>query len=114
MYFHPFGGGGWPVSPPNYLGFRYKGRLQSVHHVEKYEIVKWTALPKHIPEIKYSKWDRNFIVYTLGRPIYPSEEVRSGTLRMAAHCWAMIDLLLTCKTISQARDLSKKRKLDEV
>lgn len=38
-YFHPIGRGGWPVTPPNYLGFRYHGHLQSVRHVEHAEFV---------------------------------------------------------------------------
>jgi hypothetical protein len=32
--FHPMGGSGWPVEPPNYIGFRYHGKLQSVHHID--------------------------------------------------------------------------------
>ena len=38
-YFHPVGNH-WPVRPPNYIGFRYRGRLQSVHHIESFEIVE--------------------------------------------------------------------------
>jgi len=38
-YFHPIGRGGWPTSPLNYLGFRYRGQLQSVRHVEEAELV---------------------------------------------------------------------------
>ena len=39
-YFHPYGsGGGWPKTPPNYLSFRYLGRLQQIRHVEGYDIV---------------------------------------------------------------------------
>ena len=30
-YFCPLGGNGWPKDPPNYIGFRYYGQLQSVH-----------------------------------------------------------------------------------
>jgi hypothetical protein len=37
-YFYPVVGGGWPP-PPNYMGFRYGGRLQSIRHVEKFEVV---------------------------------------------------------------------------
>lgn len=39
-YFHPFGIKGWPKEPPNYIGFRYKGKLQSIHHIESYSITK--------------------------------------------------------------------------
>jgi hypothetical protein len=27
------------VQPPNYIGFRYEGRLQSVHHIDSFKIV---------------------------------------------------------------------------
>jgi hypothetical protein len=36
-YFHPVGNG-WPVQPPNYIAFRYHGKLQSVHHVDSFEV----------------------------------------------------------------------------
>jgi len=34
-YFHPVGGGkgGWPAEPPNYIAFRYDGKLQTIHHI---------------------------------------------------------------------------------
>ncbi|MCG2728873.1 MAG: hypothetical protein L6276_01100, partial [Acetobacterium sp.] len=28
-YFHPMGMNGWPKEPPNYIAFRYYGKLQS-------------------------------------------------------------------------------------
>ena len=30
-YFHPKGGKGYIKNPPNYIAFRYDGRLQSIH-----------------------------------------------------------------------------------
>lgn len=39
LYFHPMGRGGWPKEPPNYIGVRYRGHLQSIHHVDAWEIV---------------------------------------------------------------------------
>jgi hypothetical protein len=33
-YFFPATGGPWPKSPPNYIAFRYDGRLQAIHHVD--------------------------------------------------------------------------------
>ncbi len=38
-YFHPFGVKGWPKEPPNYLGFRHDGKLQSIRHVEAWRVV---------------------------------------------------------------------------
>jgi hypothetical protein len=38
-YYHPVGGkrGGWPRTSPNYVGFRFDGRLQQIRHMEHYE-----------------------------------------------------------------------------
>jgi hypothetical protein len=49
-YFHPMGGGrgGWPKTPPNYLRFRFDGRLQQIRHVESYEVVH-NAAEKGMP-----------------------------------------------------------------
>ncbi len=111
-YFHPFGSGGWPKDPPNYLGFRYYGKLQSIHHVEDYEIVD--DLSRYIPEISKKKWfeahDRfSLVFYKLGKPIKPVTDVRTGNIYRNGRVWAAIDLLLTCRTISEARDLTNKR-----
>jgi len=111
-YFHPFGSGGWPKDPPNYLGFRYYGKLQSIHHVDSYEIVD--DLSRYIPEISRKKWnavhDRfSLVLYKLGEPIKPVADVRTGNVYRNGRVWAAIDLLLTCRTISEARDLTNER-----
>lgn len=116
-YFHPYGSGGWPKDPPNYLGFRYKGKLQSIHHIEDYKIVENLSL--HIPEISRRKWQAthdNFplVLYRLGKPIIPSRDVRMGKIFRNGRVRAALDLLLTCKTISEARDKTKKRLGKEV
>lgn len=36
-YWHPIGNG-YPKEPPNYIAFRHKGRLQSIHHILSYEV----------------------------------------------------------------------------
>ncbi len=106
-YFHPFGsGGGWPVDPPNYLGFRYDGRLQSIHHVESYEIV--TDLHTRIPELRHPQ-PGPYVLYSLGDPIRPSHEVTNGRVYPSGRVRAMIDLLLTCRTVAEARDKTKER-----
>jgi hypothetical protein len=112
-YFHPAGTGGWPKEPPNYIGFRYKGRLQSIHHIEGYEIV--TDLHKVSPKIPTGLWDPMF-VYRLGPAIRPQEEVKTGRIFRAGRVRCMLDSLLTCKTISAARDLTQRRlaKLESV
>ena len=106
-YFHPFGEGkGWPTEPPNYLGFRYGGRLQSIHHVKKAEVTR--SFRPFFPESTRSE-SKNFLHYKLGPAIRPMHEVRTGRLFRNGRVWAMLDLLLTCRTISQARDNSKRR-----
>lgn len=106
-YFHPVGGkGGWPKEPPNYLGFRYHGKLQSIHHVDDWKII--TDIHAEMPELNPGIWEPHFL-YTLGDPIYPSREVKSGRVVRSMRVWSMLDLLLTSKTISDARDLTDKR-----
>ena len=107
-YFHPVGNG-WPKEPPNYMGFRYGGRLQSVHHVESWQIVHdmRTALPEIAPE----GWPPHFL-YRLGPPIVPSKPVRSGKIVRNTRIWAMLDLLLISETVSDARDRTRERLSD--
>lgn len=106
-YFHP-AQKNWPPSAPNYIGFRYDGKLQSIHHVASWEIVE--DLHSSIPEIgvKAGEWGPLYL-YKLGKPIIPNTEVRTGNLFRSGRVWAMLDLLLTSNTISEARDLTQKR-----
>lgn len=106
-YFSPIGENGWPKSPPNYLGFRYAGKLQSIRHIDSWKIL--TDMHEEIPEIQPTKWKPHF-VYRLGPAIRPSTEVKTGEIYRNGRVWAAIDLLLTSKTISEARDLTKKRR----
>jgi hypothetical protein len=111
-YFHPLGGNGWPTEPPNYLGFRYGGKLQSIHHVEGYEVV--TDLSLYFPEVNKKGWlavagPDSYLLYKLGPPIHPTREVKTGNIYRAGRVRVALDLLLTSKTISQARDLTQKR-----
>lgn len=105
-YFHPYGRGGWPKEPPNYIGFRYGGVLQSVHHIESAEVIR--NFHPHFPECRDREGEPHFL-YRLGPAIRPARDVRSGTGLWNQRVWAMLDLLLTSKTISKARDTSKKR-----
>lgn len=106
-YFHPVGGG-WPNDPPNYLAFRYDGKLQTIHHVESWQIVD--DMHAAMPEIKPVDWPPHYL-YTLGDAIVPPKETRTGKIYPSGRVRAMIDLLLTCDTISEARDLTNKRLL---
>jgi hypothetical protein len=71
-YFHPVGNK-WPVQPPNYIGFRYNGKLQSVHHIDSFEIVE--NLTTHNP--LWPETDIDHFVYRLGPPMRPSREVQA-------------------------------------
>jgi hypothetical protein len=114
-YFHPVGGGrgGWPRTPPNYLAFRFNGRLQRIHHVEGYEVI--THPHDHIPEIHATAdWSAQpHFLYTLGPPIEPVRMVRTGNaINRAQRVWCALDLLQTADTISEARDLTRRRHED--
>ncbi len=106
-YFHPVGNN-WPKEPPNYIAFRYHGKLQSIHHIDEYKVTQ--NLKEYL--IKHKKSDH--FLYTLGPAIKPIKEIKTGNkINRAQRVWCMLDTLLTSKTISEARDISKKRKLKE-
>ena len=99
MYFHPFGTGSWPNEASNYLGFRYGGKLQSVHHVDSHEVI--TNLRPHFPTAMDERIKPR-LLYHLGPAIRPSREVRTGRIFRAGRKRAMLDLLLTSETIADA------------
>ena len=105
-YFHAVGVNGWPKEPPNYIAFRYNGKLQSVHHVEDYLV--FTDVSEHFPEINKTEWTPNFL-YSLGPAMKPNKEVRTGKIYPNGRVWCMLDTLFTCDTIAEARDISKLR-----
>jgi hypothetical protein len=108
-YFHPVGGGkgGWPAEPPNYIAFRYGGQLQTIHHIEKYEVfTDPSTLFDTIPTVN---WEPHYL-YDLGPAIRPAHIVKSGKkIIRSLRVWAMLDLLLTSQTIQDARDKSNER-----
>ena len=109
-YFYQIAGGGWP-SPPNYMGFRYDGRLQGIHHVERYEIVQ--DLRKHFPTNSTAEdWGPSYLLH-LGPKIRPRHEVRTGPrINRSARVWGMLDTLLTEHTISEALTRTEQRRPD--
>lgn len=111
VYFHPVGVHGWPKEPPNYVAFRYDGKLQSIHHVNSYELADERELHKRglISRVPRKKRTVHFL-YKLGPAIAPPREVRTGKrIVRNSRVRCMLDTLLTCKTISEALALSKKR-----
>ena len=108
-YFHRVGNN-WPTQPPNYVAFRYHGRLQSVHHVDNFQIV---ADVFAINPLWLHTVDDHF-VYSLGPPMRPPTEVRTGDIIRNARCTCAIDTLLSgaFDTISSARDETNRRLVD--
>ena len=106
-YFHPFGINGWPKEPPNYIGFRYEGKLQSIHHIESYSITK--NIHDEIEEMPNVEDEYEHFVYSLGKPIIPSKVVKTGKIYASGRKWAMIDTLLTADTIHEASEISRQR-----
>jgi hypothetical protein len=108
-YFHPVGNN-WPVHPPNYVGFRYHGRLQSVHHVDSFEVVEDLSKYNRL----WVKTASDHFVYRLGPPMRPPREVRTGNIYRNGRVWCAIDTLLSGEfdTISAARDETQRREAD--
>jgi hypothetical protein len=106
-YFHPVGINGWPKIPPNYIAFRYEGRLRSIHHVDHYEVV--ARLSERFPEIP-TEAGGPYFVYRLGVPFSPAHVVTTGKVFPNGRVWCMLDTLLTCKTVAEARDLTRDRR----
>ena len=105
-YFHPVGNR-WPVQPVNYIGFRYRGRLQSVHHVDSFEVVEDVSACN-------SKWlstSTDHFVYQLGPAMRPTSEMKTGNLFMNQRVRCAIDTLLSgaFQTIEEARDETHRR-----
>ena len=88
-------GGYYLKEPCNSLGFRYKGKLQYINHVEKVEY--------------YKDGDTLFFRFTLGADIIPSKTVKTGGKYRNTKFYCDIDLLLTCDTIIEANQKSKAR-----
>jgi hypothetical protein len=109
-YFYPFGSKNWPSPPPNYLGFRYRGLLQSIHHVDSFEVVP--DVREHFSGAEGGPdWGGPRYLITLGLPIRPAHEVRLGPrVNRSARVWCMLDALLTSSTISDALAITENRR----
>jgi len=105
-YFHPVGGA-WPSQPPNYLGFRYGGQLQSVHHVDSFEIVR--NVSRITPN--WLETETDHFVYRLGPPMRPTQVGMTGKIPRNARVRCALDTLLSGAylTISDARDETQRR-----
>ena len=59
------------------------------------------------------EWEPHFL-YELGPAFGLSKEVRTGKIYRNGDVWCMLDALFTCDTISEARELSEKRKSEAI
>lgn len=106
-YFHPVGNR-WPKEPPNYIAFRYHGQLQSIHHIDDY-VVSFNLI-EQVPEMPDRAEEIPLFVYRLGPPIRPGKVIKAGNrVHRSARVRIMLDALLTCDTLSEAKVLSDKR-----
>lgn len=106
-YFHPLGVKGWPATPPNYIAFRRKGRLMSVHYVEAFDIVSdLQSINENWPSNK-----KDCLLYHLGPPMKPEVPLKNGNIYNNQRLWCALDTLLSgaFETIAEARDESKRR-----
>ena len=100
--------GSYPKIVPNYMGFRYDGRLHSIHHVDEYTIVDTPY--GHVPDAPNLTWDAPNFLLRLGPPIRPDHEVRTGKgIPQSMRVTVDLDLLLTSDTITDAYALMKAR-----
>src|SRR5947209_2358460 len=110
-YFFPVGNR-WPDPPPNYLGFRYDGKLQSIHHVKSY--VTFTHPSELFPEApKGQEWPLHYCV-NLGSAIKPPHPVLNGPrIKRSNRVYCLLDTLLTNQTISDALAETEARERSE-
>lgn len=106
LYFHPSTGKAWPKIPPNYLAWRYNGKLQGIAHITGYKVLP--DMHARIPEIPKGIIE-NHVLYTLGPTFRPDHDVRSGRLHNAPRR-CMLDTLFTSATLLDAAKESQRRK----
>jgi hypothetical protein len=106
LYHYP-SEGSYPRIVPNYIAFRYGGRLQSIHHVDGYEIVN-SPYP-NVPGAPRIEWALPHFLLRLGPSIKPAHTVASGGVFGSARHTADLDLLLTSASVKEAVDLTKQR-----
>lgn len=98
-----------PADLPTYIAFRYDSKLQSIHHIDSYIVTR--NMHDRIIFMADEEWDQDHYIFDLGPAIIPSHTVKCGpSVRWANQVNADIDTLLTCDTITEAMELSKKRR----
>jgi hypothetical protein len=109
-YFHPVGNH-WPMQPPNYVGFRYRGQFHSVHRIVSFDIVKDVSTVNPT----WCSTDVDHFVYKLGPAMKPAKPLRAGgpsdSVKRSARVWCAIDTLLSgqFEQLGEARDETNRR-----
>lgn len=105
-YFHPVGNG-YPARPPNYVAFRYDGKLQGVHHVESFMVTGDLSTINPL----WPTTDVDHFIYELGPAMLPAKEIRTGDIYRSGKVYCAIDTLLSGQfpTISEACKETKRR-----
>ncbi len=101
-YFHPYGVGGWPTDPPNFMAFRWAGAVQRIHRIMQADVVP-TIRDRYpyLPESEAS--DRPHAVYDLGPRIPPLEPIpNGGGIYPSSRLWVLLDQLQTVPTLKDA------------
>ncbi|OKH63900.1 hypothetical protein EB73_25400 [Mycobacterium sp. SWH-M3] len=101
-YFHPYGVGGWPTDPPNFMAFRWAGAVQRIHRIMHADVVP-TIRDRYpyLPENDAS--DRPHAVYDLGPRIPPLDPIPNGTgIYPSSRLWVLLDQLQTAPTLKDA------------
>jgi hypothetical protein len=98
----------WPKEPPKYFGFRYGGRLQSIHHVD--DTRPFGTFREVFTDTKKAHDWGPGVLAQLGPAIRPDHLVKTGKgLPFGRHAQVDIDLLLTCNSIAEAWAKTKER-----
>lgn len=108
-YFHPYGTGGWPVEPPNFMAFRWNSAVQRIHRVIKADVVP--HLQERYPYMTTNKNPlaaRPHAVYTLGPQLPPYDPIPNGAPYRANRLWVLLDQLQTAPSLAQAIALTKQ------
>lgn len=107
-YFHPYGMGGWPLEPPNFMAFRWEGAVRRIHRIVKADVIP-TLLDRY-PEMKKDKLRmRPHAIYKLSpRPLPPLEPIPNGAPYRAARLWVLLDQLQIADTLAEARESTHK------
>jgi len=100
-YFHPYGIGGWPTEPPNFMAFRWQGAVHRIHRVVKADVVpslldRWPDIPATEDTV------RPHAVYELGPRLPPFEPIMNGASYRASRLWVLLDQLQSSETLAQA------------